>query len=222
MNFATLTNYRSGSSFFQRLLNSHPDIGAAQEMLAGPITRGKNLRNVLAGFYTGKKSKALGFKLMYSHIRGKLMEHLEEFNVKIIHYIREDLLETVALLPQCFEGKYEGGLGPPLVIKSPLRAKIGTIINEIKRLRGNIEKYSEYADFVVTYNQTTGGKGGQNFHDEEMEKLLLEFLGVKYKRLYSDVNKKNKRPPLEDVFTNWEGLIKEIRKRKIERYYRAT
>lgn len=96
VNFVTLTYARSGSSFFQRLLSGHPEVGAAQEMLRGPLKRGEKPSISINDFYNkGRKKEVLGFKMMYSHNRPGVWEMLMAIRPKpkVIQLICEDLLD---------------------------------------------------------------------------------------------------------------------------------
>ena len=63
MKFVTLTNYRSGSSFFMRCLDNHPNIKAVQEILRRGKDRNKKFLNDF--FASESQHGIVGFKLMY-------------------------------------------------------------------------------------------------------------------------------------------------------------
>ncbi len=219
MNFVTMTYARSGSSFFQRALGSHPDIGAAQEMMSGATGRGINVVKSLDRFYkVGSRLKVMGYKLMYGNITRDILDYNKKNNIKVIHLIRENLLETVLWLPWCYEGDTEGGMGPPLIVKGKIRVKIDTMVHYIKWLKNEIDKYSKYADFTITYKQMTGGDS-QFFYDLEVRKKLLDFLGVKDMNLVCQLNRKNKRPRNEDVIVNWDRVLETIKQKGLVTKY---
>jgi len=218
MKFVTLTYYRSGSSFFQRLINSHPDIKAAQELMSEAPSGKFNVRNRLNNFYTERQAKTQGFKLVYDHIVPEIFDYIKEQHIKIIHFIRKDLLETAMFLPQCYEGEVEGGMGPPLVVKGSITLKIDEVLHYMDYIDKEIEKYRNKADFTLTYKQVTGGEAVNYFYDKEVKKKLLDFFGLDDHSLKSDVNKKNVRVSNDKVFTNWNEMLETIKKKGVKRY----
>lgn len=122
-------------------------------------------------------------------------------------------------MPGMYDGETEGGMGPLLIIKGPITLKIDLIIEEIRKLRKDIERHRKLAGLVLTYEELTGKEAADRFHTVEPRQKVLSFLGVSDKGLVCEVNKKNTRPPNEKVFTNWNEMLAEMKKRGVERYY---
>lgn len=220
VDFVTLTYARSGSSFFQRLLTSHPDISAAQEMLAGPIHKNRNVTRALERFYRSKRPKVLGFKLMYNHIDDEVWDFIRKKKLKIIQLIRANMLETVLWLPWCIKkGRIDGGMGPPMIVRSKVEVKIDVVIHWLKWLNEQIKKYRKEADYTVWYSQVTGNQDGVKFYDDRVRQDLLKFLGVRDYGLRCHQNRKNKREPSEKLIVNYSNLMKFIKKHRIKIKY---
>lgn len=220
--FLTLTNQRSGSSPFQRMLHSHRKIVARQEVMRR-IPRDWTVENHLINTFRGDKpDTASGFKLQYDHIRPGIWEFVEKYELKVIQLIRRDLLETVLWFPQNHTGDTEGGLGPPLIVRGKVEAKIDKVLDRMVWLRDRIAENRHRAGFTVYYSEFTDNKNVASFDNLDLRKRLLEFLEVSDHGLTVDPkdNTKNTRGRSEDIVTNWKELIAEMNKRKIERYYK--
>lgn len=224
--FITLTNHRSGSSHFLRLLDSHPKIRARQELLRKKEARTKDFLDDL--FYSSRIAhKIFGFKLMYTHVSPEVEEFMREYkcshekcdDVKVIQLIRRDLLETALWYRAHFEGEAEGGMGPRLVVNSPVTAKIPSVIHQMKETKANIDKYRPLADFTVYYDDFTTPDGTQEFRDKVVRRELLEFLGAEDYNLYSEANIKNIRPHSSEIVTNWEELVAAVKSAGLEKVY---
>ena len=217
MKFVTLTNHRSGSSLFQRFLHSHPNIIARQEDLRNVdrVGYGVSLRKLDQIYATvNEQRKAVGFKLMYTHIFPGLIEWLKVNDVKFIHLIRRDILETALWYRKHFNGEASGGLGPRLVVEGKVEAIIPEVIKQMKDIYENINKYRSLADFTVYYEDFTNNEDVQVFYNKEVQKELLDFLGVEHNNLsvYEQDNKKNIRPPSNEVVSNWNELMDAVEK----------
>lgn len=224
MRFATITTYRSGSSHFQRLLDSHPEITARQEDLRKYQLRTKKYLNEL---YKANDRSIFGFKIMYPHINKEVEDYLKDPNnkVKVIQLIRGDILETALWHPKSFDGKHQGGLGPPLIIEGTVKANIEQVIQRMKDIHKNIRRFRHLADKTIYYEHFVNFdvKGGSPYMtNKTMEQDLYDFLGVKRRgmKLFSEVNKKNERLPNEEIVTNWDELIDTIEREGIPITYR--
>ncbi len=218
--FIVLTNHRSGSSHFLRLLDSHPKIKARQEILRKAKSRTKAFLEDL--FYESRISyEVFGFKLMYTHISPQVDEFMRENKgrVKIIQLIRRDLLETAIWHRGNFVGESEGGMGPRLVVKGSVTAKIPEIICQMKETKSCIDKYRSLADFTAYYEDFVTTEGIQEFKDEAIREELLKFLGVEDNNLFSAVNIKNVRPPSSVIVTNWDELVVAVKEAGLEAIY---
>lgn len=223
MKFITLTTHRSGSSPFQRMLNSHPDIIARQEDLRTILEDKDKCWSFMDTLYAGTMGfkKAIGYKAMYSHMRPHIMEYIKNNDVKIIQVIRRDILETVIWYPWCrISGNVEGGMGPPMKVKTKVKVDPKRVRNECMRIKDEIDFYKEYADFVIYYEDDIArGKDVRDFANIKKKKDLLKFMGVRFVELKVDpkANTKNKRKKTSELITNYDEVLKEISKEW--RYY---
>ncbi len=220
--FITLSSQRSGSSPFQRMLHSHKRIVARQEIFRN-FTNGHRVESHLFNTFRGDKpDKVSGFKLQYDHISSGVWDFVKKYDVKVIQLIRKDLLETVLWFRANHIGDTEGGLGPPLIVKGKVEAKIDKVLNHIVWLRERIAENRHRAGFAVYYDQVTNNEDVDSFYDIRVRKKLLNFLGVEDSDLFVERKKniKNTRGKSEDIVTNWNELVNEMKKRGIERYYK--
>lgn len=224
MKFVTLTNHRSGSSFFQRCLSSHPKIHARQEDIRKKHTKtGEFLSSVFSPL--ARRHNHVGIKVMYSHLNDDVWNYIRypANEIKIIQLVRRDLLETALFYPHNIEGDIQGGLGPPLIIKGKVEAKIPNVIQTMKDINAWIEEYAPHADYTIYYEDdlTDSGLGVAEFYNKETRKDLLEnFFGVEDRALVDleHNQKKNKRPPREEIVTNYDELMQEIERQNICQY----
>ncbi len=218
--FLTLSNYRSGSSPFQRMLASHRKLVARQEIFR-KIPSGHTVENHLINtFRADKPDTVSGFKIQYDQIPSGFWEVIEKYNMKVIQLIRKDLLETSLWMPNNYIGDTEGGLGPPLIVRGKVEANINKVLSYMVWLRDRIAENRSRAGFTVYYDQITNNESASSFYDVDVRKKLLAFLGVDDKNLVVSDNVKNTRGKSEDIVTNWKELIAEMKKRHIERYYK--
>lgn len=221
MKFITLSNQRSGSSFFQRLLNSHPDILARQEDLR-KIREEKRVVEIMDSIYGREKDfTAVGFKVQYNQVRDGLMQYLIANDVKIIHLIRRNFLETALWFRDHFIGKKEGGLGMGIKVPGPVEVKIESVTKYLRWLEENTKKYKDMADLTVYYEAMTGDEDTREYKDKEVRAEVLKFLGVVDRNLFVDVreNNKPKRQPSKELVKNWEDLMEAIKRENLITYY---
>ena len=209
--FMTISNQRTGSSYFQRLLNSHPDITARQEDLR---VRRTDLSTFLDTLYSSGSSKVFGFKVQNVHIDNEVVNYIKAHDIRVIQLIRNDLLETALWYKSHFEGEAEGGGGSPLIIKGLVKANIDRVLNHMEWIRDQYNKYKPLAGIVITYEDFTNG----TYYNKEVMNKVLEFLEVDIVDL-GDEQRKNKRAKSESIVENWNDLINEMERRNINRYY---
>lgn len=224
LGFVVMSNQRSGSSVFCRLMDGNPEVICRQEFLRSYKSRGVDLFPFLDGFYNPDRvEKAIGFKIQYSHVNKDVERYLEERKLKIIQMIREDLLEVALWYPRKHDGPTSGGLGPPLILKDggKVTANISKVINYMKWLRMNIDRWNEKADYVVSYDEVTGNKDTRVFHDEEKRSDIYKFLGVQdcVTAVHEDINRKPARPPNKECVVNWDELLGAVDEANISRYW---
>lgn len=223
MRFVTVSYYRSGSSPFQRMLNSHSHIIARQEDLRTYKRTGMSVKPFLRNLYSNANRSGLakGFKVQYDQIVDGFWEFVENNDVKVIHLIRRDLLETCLWFRKNHIGNTSGGMGPPLIVKGKVEAKIDWVLDHMIWLRERIEEIRPRADFTVYYKDFTNNRNTRGFYDTEVRKKLMAFLGVRDANIEIPLktNVKNKRGRSEDTVINWDELVAEMHKKGIERYY---
>ncbi len=219
--FITLSNQRSGSSPFQRMLHSHKQIVARQEVFRNFINGQRIESHLFNTFREDKPDKISGFKLQYSQIPPGIWDFVKKYDVKVIQLIRKDLLETALWFRDHHIGQTEGGLGPPLVVRGKVEAKINEILNYMIWLKERITENRHRVGFTVYYDQVTNNEDVDSFYDIRVRKKLLDFLGVEDSNLSVErkKNTKNTRGKSEEIVANWHELIREMKKRGIERYY---
>lgn len=221
MKFVTITNQRSGSSLFHRLLDSHPDILALQEEMRDAKTIGrKTMFKRLDSIYAKENEfKTVGFKLQHNHITRDLIEYIVDNNVKVIQLIRRDVLETALWFRHHVEGDVEGGGGVPLKVNGKVKAKIPTVIDYMQKLHKWINHYKDFADFTVYYEDICGDKDTDTFYDTNKKRDLMHFLEVMDCYLTKGENMpKNTRGKSENIVENWGTLLKEIDKNNIKKH----
>lgn len=218
--FVVISNQRTGSSHLCRLLDSHPDVVCRQEDLRKKEDRTKSFLDKL--YANARKHKAFGFKAQFSHISEQVEDYFLNEDVFKVVLLRKDLLETSLWFKAHHIGKTSGGLGPPLKLQkdSKVIAKLDSVTNYMKWLKRHYDHWLPLADFVVEYDDYTCENGCQDFADKQVRKQLLEALGVEDRELYSEVNKKNKRPPNSECVENWQELLDEVDKLGLRRYYK--
>jgi len=222
MKFVTLSSHRSGSSLFQRLLNSHPDILARQEDLRDQDRHSRQVMlERLDGIYANDgKYKAVGFKLQYSHVRPWILDYIKRKDIKAIHLIRKSMLDTVFWYRGNYTGKTIGGFGSPLLVPegSEIVANIDNVIASLRWIRKEIKKYEKITDFRVYYESfTAGGINVSRFANNDLRKKLLNFLSVEDRELTTD-QKKAQRKPLKELVVNYEKMLSEIKRRGVKIY----
>lgn len=216
MKFVTITTHRSGSSFFQRCLDSHPRITARQEDMRNIEKLGDKFSKVLDDIYAHSRADyAVGFKLMYSHARPEIWEYFKKNNVKKIQFIRRNILETALFHPKHIQGNVSGGLGPRLIVEGKVKCNPEKIVKYMHRVYEDIQSHKKYADFTVYYEDdlTDGGKPIDHFYNKDTRDELLRFLGVKDRPLYPQYyTRRSKRGEAEDIVENYDELMDYIRK----------
>ena len=112
--FVIISTYRTGSTFLYDLLDSHPDIfctGAVfqkekftlkhdiQSYLSFREDNDKDgsIENYLHNYIFADKDeyKAVGFKLMNTHISAEILAYFKEHNVKVLYLVRDNWLRKV-------------------------------------------------------------------------------------------------------------------------------
>lgn len=217
MNFVTISSQRSGSSFFQRCLDSHPSLEARQELLRSEDTRNSE---VLQEIYKGKQN--FGFKVQYNQLNNDCWVWLRN-NVTVIQLIRRDILETALWWPAHFKEGEEGlagGNGPPLVVKADtVTADIEKVLKRVDELNHHLDFYSPRSDYQVFYEDdlTCDGGNAQEFCNTASRRKLLSFLGVKDYAIRDreKEQRKNPRKPTKDLVSNYDEMMEALKDRRL-------
>ena len=177
MIFIQLSGTRTGSTFFYRCLNSHPDIEAYPEMYR--IDSNKRSDYLLDPTYMGYRK--ITFKLMYNHCKHfKLIDKIIDVDMPIIHVMRRNSYRKVLsdLVSNIING--ESSYIEPQ--KFSRLIKEYDILKETYRdLMSNNTKYIEFymEDFISPDSTMTTNESDR----------LCKFLGVGHKILRSDSKK---------------------------------
>ena len=224
MKFITISNERSGSSFLQRLLDSHPNIRARQEDLRS--SHQKNDKFLYDLYFNSRcKKKTLGFKALYGHLYRGIFDFIKRYNIKVIQLIRRDLLECVlwyraGTLANVKDFNKIGPLGTFWKLEDKVEVDIERVKKYLIKLNKDIDKYRRYADITIYYKDFTNNQNSDCFYNKEVRRELLEFLGVDDRELQvsQKINKKNIRPSSKECIKNWDELMKELKDIRI--YYK--
>ena len=198
---------RSGSTFLQHAINSHPDLLAIDELFVNFLkpqykksgftafcnSDYKNpveyLNEVIYKKYPDNKTS---FKLMYNQMSGrrKLIDYILEKNIPLIHLMRKNLVKMI------ISGKNAGIVG-----HKPLHIPGITLLREVE----NAERLNKYwADKFKNNIRTTlyyEDIIGESYVDGEDQITYLtplaniavcRFFEVEEVKLYSTTKKKNK------------------------------
>lgn len=228
MRFVTLTNFRSGSSVFQRMLDSHPNILARQEDLRSQGNWGEEkTKRFLEELYNkegkGHQHYCVGFKMIYAHIRPWTIKFLQDRNVKFIQLIRRDLLETALWMPGNFNGG-DGGLGMGVHLEEGEKARVNIekVVDYVTYLRQQIEEHRSIADFTIYYEDDIAGEHDVGeFWNQRKRKELLEWMGVQDRPLFANrrKNTKSRRPKSEECVANYQEVIIQLKKKHINPWW---
>jgi len=245
--FVVVTNRRSGSTLLMNLLQSHPQIFAQHETMGSAKRSTATLEWVtgeLDRFYdikalglvsdktvsfkgmpvqapsSGEPKKAAGWKVLYEQMYQPLADYIAKRNLKIIHLIRNDLLDTAlwTRTATAYDARYQN-----LFEKyGKVKVNIDETLEYIELLRKNIDYWAKKADFSLFYEGelTNHSENVTGFYNASKSLKLQEFLGVDYKTLVTVTEKKVKLVhESSEVVSNWDELLSEMAKRGILRYY---
>ena len=217
MNFVVLSSQRSGSSFFCRCLDSHPNLDCRQELLRQESDRSPAVLELL---YSDKQN--FGFNIQYDQLTDACWKWLKA-HVSIIQLIRRNILETVLWWPSHFEegdkGLIWGGGGPPLVVDTDSLTVIPEkVVAKVDELNKQIDYYAPYTNFHVFYeDDLTAGSDTTEFVNTDTRKSMLDWFGVHDRKLY-DAEKnqrKNRRGATISLVRNYDELMKALEGKRL-------
>ena len=242
MNFVILADKRTGSTFLQEALNSHPDIKVYDEMfiIRGAQKTGKrrgqflfrtmkskrkmNIKDYLDWLYNTEPDKSVGFRLMYPQDdHWHVLDVIKKSKIPIIHLKRNNFLKMI--ISKKTRGEFK---------TKPQKFAPNSIISDIKnhqnkriKFETKILKYKNQltVDYESMIGKTEGEKGEikkfgafnlksdmKTYVSDKMAKKICNFLGVENKPLFCNVTKKNSNN-VWDYISNKEEIEK-ILKRK--------
>lgn len=194
MIYVQLQGTRTGSSYFYKCLDSHPDIDANPEMFRiDPEKKAYHMLN------PGHDGKVTTFKLMYNHIKHfKLWDNL--MTLPIMHIMRDRPYKKVLsdIVSNIKNDRVEKRYIEPM-----------DFLRHVKGYKENIEvfrrlrKYTEYKEFrmedFVQSDSTMAERVGRE---------VCTFLRVDYHPMKSDSKKLTPEKKHWDYFENAEEILK--------------
>lgn len=238
-NAVILAPKRSGSTFLQESLNSHPQIVCYDEMFmqnknidkrrgqflyrAMKIDKGWNIEQYLEWLFNKEKDKSTLFRLMYPHDQKfNVIDKIMNMNIPIIHLTRENLLEKE--LSRASKGKEMGEK-----IKVDLNKTLSQMEKEQKSNDNYKKKLKNYKKVLhVTYENMIGETVGEQekiknygafnivsnqitYLNENINEKICNLLNVDNYSMWSNVSKRNPWN-IEDIVSNYDKLIEVIKK----------
>lgn len=228
-NFVVVANKRTGSTFLQEALSSHPQIKCWDELflIRGAQKTGKrrgqylyrymknnhkyNIKDYIEWVHNTKPDKSVGFRLMYpQNDYWNALDTIMKSKTPIIHLVRENLLSVV--LSKKTKGLFE-------VKKMYFDPK--NIVDEMKSIE---KKYQQYYNKLKNHKnlitlkyeeiigRTEGDKGEtqkfgafnlksdmKTYIPMDISEKICNFLDVEPMELYCNVTKKNSPDPWDYI-----------------------
>jgi len=172
-NYIILCSQRSGSHFLATLLNSHPDIACYGES-------GEKMTELVNA--TGRVK---GYILMYNRVKDfSLLD-----NIKIIHLVRNSY-DTARSRWVNSQKKFPSHLTEDVEFSVKIHVReVIKLANEIEKLHNKFRELIKNKPHIeVSYDDLTGGRS-KNTISKPNTKLLLDFLGVEYSKLSTELKK---------------------------------
>ena len=245
MKAVLLSDKKSGSTFVQYAISSHPDLTCYDEMFlikhGDRKRRGQflyktmhkeknmNVKQYLEWLY--KQTPNVCFRLMYPHdIHYNVLNHIINMKIPIIHLVRRNSFKKVI-------SSYTGGV----VMNEKIDINPNRLISLIKAAENRMGKYKKilkgysliheiiYEDMISSVDgeldmnkiKKLGGSNIQSnvisYMNEKYSKMICELFGVEYKQLYSNVTKKNKENII-DCLVNKQKIINVLKSNKFDHF----
>jgi LPS sulfotransferase NodH len=218
--FIILSRSRSGSNLLVSLLDSHPNIYVRGEVFHN--LRGRNYKKILKSFFYKMPNhfQACGFKIFYYHpldtdCNALWEELVKNKDIKVIHLYRKNLLKTVISRKIAIETdiwssektklaqipKFEF---PPKLIEEEIKKSINWR-NKYNKLFNNHHIIElSYEDMIKSLNDDLF--------------FLQEFLGLSKMKLYSHLEKQQKKS-LSQVLSNYTEIEEYFSTTKWKKYF---
>jgi len=245
MKAVLLSDKKTGSTFVQYAIGSHPELICYDEMFL--IKHGNRKRRGQLLYKTMRKEKKMGvkqyldwlysqnenvcFRLMYPHdVFHKVLPYIMEMKIPIIHLVRQNHFKKTI-------SKYT--LGKVLNEKINIRpdqviSGIKESINRKNRYERILKNYPyvhkiKYENMIGSVSEELNINkvkklGGSNitsnvisYMNKDYSKIICDLFGVEYKQLYSNVTKKNKENIFE-CLTYKRKIKRVLRSHKFEQY----
>jgi len=245
MKAVLLSDKKTGSTFVQYAISSHPDLICYDEMFL--IKHGDRKRRGQLLYKTMHKEKKMDvkqyiewlykqeenvcFRLMYPHdVYYNVLDHIMSKNIPIIHLIRENHFKKVI-------SKYTLGrvMDEKIDIKAnQLISGMKDSIYRTKRYRKILSRY-QYV-YEIVYEDMIGSVDGEldidkvkklggsniqsnviSYMSEDDSKMICDLFKVEYKQLHSTVTKKNR----EDIFeclVHKKKIVRALQSHKFEHF----
>lgn len=246
MNFVILAPKRSGSTFLQEALSSHPNIKCYDEMFMIRGSKSGKRRNqylyrymkktenhsipqYIKWLYNQHPEKSIGFRLMYPHEeKWNVLKTVKKKNIPVIHLVRENLLGKTlsSYTKNLFEVKKMHIDTNRLMANIRLQEKRQNEYREKMKGHKNLLTL-RYEDII---GRTEGDKGEikkfgafnlkSNMYTYIPTKVcenICNFLNEDFFEMYSNVTKKNSHNPW-DYIKNKDEVKDALKKEGYERF----
>ncbi|GLJ49093.1 hypothetical protein SUGI_1035670 [Cryptomeria japonica] len=242
-NFVILTMQRSGSGWFETLLNNHPNISSHGEIFANEIRRESftSIKKVLDVVYNldwnSSASKndctaAVGFKWMLNQgameYNKQALAYFEEKGVSVIFLLRRNILRRyVSILANVFdkEAKLLNGTHQSHVhskVEAEILAQYKPLVN-VTFLIAYLQRIQQIMDDAIYFFNSTRHTVIYYEDISKPEKItgILDFLGLQPRELRSQHVKIHTKP-LSDHIQNWKEVYKLLKGTHLERLLRDS
>lgn len=238
MNVIQFQDKRTGSTFLQRCLNSHPQITAYDELFVVSYKNNDILKSGLRPFkwkqdndkkngwslqkylnWVFAKNKNTSIKVMYNQEkRWGILPYIMENDIPVIHLIRKNHFKKVvskATAPwtDTFHiDEYQKRFKPKNIIKTIKESKAEDA-RYSRKLRSTLSKY-----IIIYYEDMFGENDGKvTYLNDAYCRSICKFFGVDYFRMFADTKKKNKENVLV-YFKDKNGMRRHLERNGMERY----
>jgi len=218
---------RTGSTFLQKAIDSHPDIMGIDEVFVNmarkkgmrksgfvPFLRsdindaGEYIREVIYKTYPNKHTI---FKLMYNQIdyHGGLLEYINENKTPIIHLMRRNLVKQVISGMNAATTKHD-----PIVV-SP-KELMNAVVQAHKDNKRWAKRLKDHIKLTLYYEDIIGEKiSNKTYISNNVNIAVCGFFKVKQYQLFAETKKKNK-DDISVYLPNIEGIRKAFKGSEFE------
>jgi len=245
MKAVLLCDKKTGSTFVQYAINSHPDLVCYDEMFL--IKHGDRKRRGQFLYKTMKKEKKMNiekyldwlysqdtnvcFRLMYPHdVFYGVLPHIMKNKIPIFHLVRENHFKKVI-------SKYTLGN----IMGEKIDIKANSVISGIKESMSKVIKYENKLKnypyvYKIVYEYMIGSVDGElnidkikrlggsniqsnviSYMNDVYSKMICDVFNVEYKQLYSNVTKKNKENIIDCLYHK-KKIIRALKSHKFDNF----